>query len=84
MTHAIKYLNSLNRHVTQIIISNKCLTELPYLSRFKNITHLYCEDNNLTCLPGLNSNLIYFHYRHNPICEFINLELGTATYSFSN
>jgi Leucine-rich repeat (LRR) protein len=73
MTHIIYYLNSLDSNVTEIIISSQGLTQLPDLSRFTNLTHLYCSYNELTSLPTLNDNLIFLKCDNNPnpICEII-------------
>ena len=51
------YLNSLPLDRTKINVSNKCLTYLPDLSRFKQLRHLNCSFNKLTWLPPLNNNL---------------------------
>ena len=51
------FLNSLPDDTTKIDVSGKCLTELPDLSRFKNLIKLYCSNNILTSLPPLNKNL---------------------------
>ena len=52
------YLNSLPLDTTEIDVSNKGLTYLPDLSRFKQLTHLYCSKNQLTELPPLNDKLM--------------------------
>ena len=51
------YLNSLPLDTTEINVSEKGLTYLPDLSRFKQLTHLYCSYNQLTELPPLNDKL---------------------------
>ena len=61
------YLNSLPLDTTVINVSNKELTYLPDLSRFKQLTHLFCGDNQLTELPPLNDNLTQL------ICSFNQL-----------
>jgi len=58
MTTAIKtYLNSLPEDILTINISNKGITSLPDLTRFKNLETLYCYDNKLTLLPTLPPNI---------------------------
>ena len=52
-----EYLNSLPLDTTYIDLSNRGLTYLPDLSRFKQLTHLFCNDNKLTWLPPLNNTL---------------------------
>jgi Leucine-rich repeat (LRR) protein len=51
------YLNSLSENVLIIDISNKGITSLPDLTRFKNLTELNCSYNELTSLPTLPKNL---------------------------
>jgi Leucine-rich repeat (LRR) protein len=51
------YLNSLPDDMVEIVVSRKGLTNLPDLSRFKNLINLYCFDNKLTSLPHLNEKL---------------------------
>ena len=50
------YLNSLPLDTTSIDVSYKGLTYLPDLSRFKQLTHLYCNHNQLTYLPETLGN----------------------------
>jgi Leucine-rich repeat (LRR) protein len=57
MSSIIDYLNSLDENVVEIDISNQCLTEIPDLSRFKQIKILKCNHNLLTGLPPLNETL---------------------------
>ena len=51
------YLDSLPEDTERIDVSEKGLTYLPNLSRFKNLTRLYCFQNKLTSLPELNEKL---------------------------
>jgi Leucine-rich repeat (LRR) protein len=67
MTDIIDYLNSLDNDITKIDISYKNLTELPDLSRFKNLSILICSNNQLTFLPFLNDNLEYLNCDNNQL-----------------
>ena len=67
------YLNSLPEDTTKINVSNKNLTYLPDLSRFKNLQQLYCNDNKLTSLPPLNENLLYLHCSNNKLTSLPQL-----------
>ena len=49
------YLDSLPEDTEEIDVSNKGLTYLPDLSRFKNLKTLICANNKLTSLPKLNN-----------------------------
>jgi len=49
-----EYLNSLPDTITEINLSQKGITYIPDLSRFKNLEGLYCNWNNLTSLPKIN------------------------------
>ena len=64
-----EYLNSLPLDITEIDISRRGLTYLPDLSRFKQLTHLECDYNQLTWLPPLNNKLIYLVCHHNKLTE---------------
>jgi len=59
------YLNSLPLDTTEIDVSGKGLTYLPDLSRFKQLIHLFCSDNQLTELPHLNDNLKVLNCSYN-------------------
>ena len=63
------YLNSLPLDTTSIDVSYKGLTYLPDLSRFKQLTHLYCNHNQLTELPPLNDNLKRLNCYYNQLTE---------------
>ena len=63
------YLNSLPLYTTCIVLSNKGLTYIPDLSRFKQLTHLFCNDNKLTWLPPLNNTLIQLDCSGNKLTE---------------
>ena len=52
-----EYLNTIPLTCKMINMSSKNLTELPNLSRFKNLEILICDNNNITSLPKLNKNL---------------------------
>ena len=79
------YLNSLPLDTTEIDVSGKGLTYLPDLSRFKQLTHLYCTDNQLTSLPPLNENLTQLDCSHNKLTWLPplnnNLEYLTCSYN---
>jgi Leucine-rich repeat (LRR) protein len=62
-----EYLNLLPLDTTEINVSRKGLTYLPDLSRFKQLTHLYCSDNQLTWLPHLNNNLTHLNCSSNQL-----------------
>jgi len=65
MTTAIEtFLNSLSKDIFTLDISNKGITSLPDLTRFKNLKALNCSDNQLTSLPTLPQNLeiLYCYY----------------------
>ena len=63
------YLNSLPLDTTIINVSNRRLTYLPDLSRFKQLTYLYCHHNQLTELPPLNDNLKRLNCYYNQLTE---------------
>ena len=63
------YLNSLPLYTTCIVLSNKNLKILPDLTRFKQLTHLFCNDNHLTWLPPLNNTLIQLDCSGNKLTE---------------
>ena len=63
------YLNSLPLDTTNIDVSGKGLTYLPDLSRFKQLSKLYCSDNQLTGLPPLNNNLKCLVCDYNQLTE---------------
>ena len=54
-----KYINSLPDDIQIIDLSERQLTYLPDLSRFKQLKQLNCSYNKLTSLPDLNKNLYY-------------------------
>uniref|UniRef100_A0A6C0H7H3 Leucine-rich repeat protein n=1 Tax=viral metagenome TaxID=1070528 RepID=A0A6C0H7H3_9ZZZZ len=62
-----EYLNSLPDDVGTIDVSYKDLKYLPDLSRFKNLTILCCNNNQLISLPVLNENLTHFDCSYNKI-----------------
>jgi Leucine-rich repeat (LRR) protein len=51
------YLNSLPEDIEEINISNKNLTYIPSLERFRKLKELYCSYNELTSLPLLPNTL---------------------------
>ena len=62
-----EFLNSLPLDTTEIDVSGKGLTYLPDLSRFKQLTHLFCSYNELTELPPLNDTLKQLDCFHNQL-----------------
>ena len=62
-----EYINSLPLDTTEINISNKGLTYLPDLTRFKNLTFLNCSRNKLTQLQHLNKTLEILYCKENQL-----------------
>jgi len=60
-----QYLRSLPDNTTYIDVSSKCIYELPDITRFMNLQHLDCDNNNLTSLPALPESLIYLSCHRN-------------------
>ena len=56
--------------VKTLDFSNKEITELPSLTKYKNLTRLICNNNKLKKLPELPENLKYLDIRNNNI-EFL-------------
>ena len=83
-----EYLNSLPLDTTEIIVSNKGLTYLPDLSRFKQLTKLDCSFNQLTELPPLNNNLTHLSCSGNQLTELPhlndNLTILNCFYNYNN
>ena len=67
------YINSLPLDTKSINVSNKGLTYLPDLSRFKQLTLLMCSYNSLRELPQLNNNIIQLDCYHNFLTELPTL-----------
>jgi Leucine-rich repeat (LRR) protein len=42
------YIDSLDDSITELRLNNKQFTCLPYLSKFKQLTTLYCWNNQIT------------------------------------
>ena len=53
--------------VKTLDFSNKGITELPPLSKYKNLTRLNCNNNKLRKIPDLPNNLKYLNIRNNQI-----------------
>ena len=68
-----EYLNSLPEDIETIDISNTNITYLPSLKRFYNLKTLYCDHNELTHLPELNSSLIKLSCYNNQLIELPEL-----------
>ena len=60
-----EYLNSLPLYTTKINVCNKGLIYLPDLSRFTQLTQLFCSHNHLRELPPLNNNLTVLFCNNN-------------------
>ncbi len=67
------YLNSLDEYVTEIDVSNKNLTNLPNLTRFKKLELLRCDNNRLTMLPALPNHLQKLYCYHNQLTSLPTL-----------
>ena len=78
------YLNSLNINVTKINISSRGLSKFPDLSRFKNLTELYCSDNHFTSLPALNNNLHTLYCCNNKLTILPSLSDNLINLNCSN
>ena len=63
----VSYLNSLPDNTNFIDVSNKGITYLPDLTRFKNLKALSCFHNNLKSLPTLPENLKYLSCFNNKL-----------------
>jgi hypothetical protein len=61
------YLNSLPDNIKFIDVSNKGITYLPDLTRFKNLKTLSCFHNKLKSLPTLPENLKYLSCFNNKL-----------------
>ena len=68
-----EYLNSLPEDIETIDISSKNITYLPSLKRFYNLKTLYCDHNELTHLPELNSSLIKLSCYNNQLTQLPEL-----------
>jgi Leucine-rich repeat (LRR) protein len=64
------YLNSLPEDILEIYISYKNITYIPEsIIRFHNLQILYCDNNQLTCLPVLPESLkTLYCYSNNLTC----------------
>ena len=80
------YLNSLPLDTKYINISGKELTYLPDLSRFKQLIHLYCFQNQLKELPTLNDNLQELYCFQNQLTELppLNENLQVLICNYNN
>ena len=65
----VKHINSLPSDTTEINVCGLGLTVLPDLTRFKQLTYLYCSRNKLTLLPSLNSSLKYLDCSYNKLTK---------------
>jgi Leucine-rich repeat (LRR) protein len=65
------YLNSRPDNIKCIDVSNKGITYLPDLTRFKNLKALSCFHNNLKSLPTLPENLTYLSCFNNELTCFL-------------
>ena len=78
------YLNSLSEQVTILELSYKKITYLPDLSRFKNLTHLYCNNNKLTSLIKLPNSLKYLYCSDNQLKFIPELPIGLCILNCRN
>lgn len=62
-----KYIHSLPSNINILDISNKNITYIPDISRFKNLRLLNCSNNNLSSLPPLNETLQELYCSNNRI-----------------
>jgi Leucine-rich repeat (LRR) protein len=67
------YLNSLPDDIEEINISNKNLTYIPSLERFRKLKELYCSYNELTILPNL-PNTLEIIYCYNNLLPFEDIK----------
>jgi len=82
------YLNSLFEGATTINLSDRGITYLPDMRRFKKLERLYCSGNKLTSLPdNLPESLIFLCCNNNNLTSlpdmrrFINLEVLSCGYN---
>ena len=71
--NVINYLNSLDIDVEVIDLSHKGLTVLPNLSKFTNLTKLFCYNNQIEKLDKLPDTLKKLYCDHNKIQKLNNL-----------
>ncbi len=80
-----EYLNSLPLDIEHIDVSNKGLTYLPDLQKFKNLKTLICAHNKITWIPPLNNSLIKLVCVYNNIkelpCLNENLKILNCSYN---
>ena len=67
------YLNSLSVDIDKLYISNRNITSLPDLTRFKKLEVLYCCENSLTSLPTLPKSLKKLHCCVNELTSLLPL-----------
>jgi Leucine-rich repeat (LRR) protein len=68
-----KYIDSLPEDTYTINLSNKKLTYIPDLSRFKGLRILNVNFNQLTSLPKLNESLEILHCGYNRLTSLPEL-----------
>lgn len=80
---SVQFLKSksdkINKNTKKLYIIDLNLDELPKLSKFNNITHLFCYNNNLTSLKNLPKNLEYLDCSNNKLKNLndINYKIKT-------
>ena len=79
-----EYLNSLPENTETINVSNKNLTDIPPLNRFTNLKKLYCDNNQLTQLPQLNSSLEILNCSNNRLTQLPQLNSSLEILNCSN
>ena len=76
-----EYLVSLPEDITELKLTNKKLNFIPDLTRFTNLTHLYCYRNKLTRLPPLPPSLTHLYCSCNQLTRLPVLP-PTLTYLY--
>jgi len=80
-----RYLNSLSNDIVILDISNKGITFLPDLTKFKNLKKLNCSNNKLTSLPTLPQKLKYLYCYNNKLTSLSTLPQNLKRlYCFNN
>ena len=70
------YLNSLPDDITELDVSERMLTYLPDISRFKSLEKLFCYKNSIVKLPELPKNLKELNCHCNKLTKLPELPKG--------